>query len=254
LKISVVTVTYNCASVLSDCLASVESQSSRSFEHIVVDGASTDGTLGVLQAHRSQLALLISEPDCGIYDAMNKGISLATGDIIGFLNADDFYAHDRVLEDVEHCFVADPTIDACYADLVYVKRFDPFCRVRYWQSKSFLPGAFSRGWSPPHPTFFARRSVYERFGRFDLSYRIAADMELMMRFMEVYKVRVNYVPDVWVKMRIGGTTNKNLRNIWIQNLEVLRALKSHGFPANPASFLANKFLSRGLQFVRRPAE
>jgi glycosyltransferase involved in cell wall biosynthesis len=254
MKISVITVTYNCSLVVGTCLASVESQSFRDVEHIVIDGVSTDGTLKVLQAHRLQLSKLVSESDAGIYDAMNKGIANASGDIVGFLNADDFYAHDRVLESVVKYFADDPELDACYSDLMYVDQLDTARIVRYWQSNAFVPGSFSRGWCPPHPTFFVRRSVYERFGGFDLSYRIAADVELMMRFLEMHKLRVKYVPDVWVKMRMGGITNKNWCNVWAQNQEVLRALKGYRLSANFLRFFANKLWSRGLQFVRRPTE
>ena len=185
---------------------------------------------------------------------MNKGIAHASGDIVGFLNADDFYAHDGVLNAVAQCFAEDPVLDACYSDLIYVDQLDTSRTVRYWQTNPFEAGSFSRGWCPPHPTFFVRRSVYERLGGFDLSYGIAADVELMMRFLEVHKLRVKYVPDVWVKMRMGGTTNKNWRNVWNQNQEVLRALKSHGLSANPLRFFTHKLWSRGLQFVRRPTE
>jgi len=253
MQISVITVTFNCASVIQDCISSVAGQTHSDIEHIVIDGKSTDGTVEILKEHMDSLAVLVSEPDNGIYDAMNKGIAFASGDIIGFLNADDFYAHDRVLEVVAKCFIGDPMLDVCYADLMYVDQFDLTHTVRYWQSNSFVPGSFSCGWCPPHPTFFVRRSVYERFGGFDLSYRIAADVELMMRLLEVHKLRVKYVPDVWVKMRMGGTTNKNWRNVWAQNQEVLRALKSHELSANPLHFFAHKLWSRGLQFVRRPS-
>ncbi len=253
MRISVITVSYNSDTTIGETVASVAAQSHADVEYLVIDGASTDRTLDVLQVYRSQLAVLVTEPDTGIYDAMNKGIAHASGDVVGFLNADDFYAHDRVLECVAKCFTDDPMLEACYADLMYADQFDTSRTVRYWQSNPFAPGSFSRGWCPPHPTFFVRRSVYEFFGGFDLSYRIAADVELMMRFLEVHGLRVRYVPDVWVKMRMGGTTNKNLRNVWVQNQEVLRALKSYGLFANPVRFFAYKLWSRGLQFMRRPA-
>jgi glycosyltransferase involved in cell wall biosynthesis len=252
MKISIITVTYNCALVVEDCLASVAEQSYKNVEHIIVDGASTDGTFDVLQTHRSQLAMLVSEPDVGIYDAMNKGLAFASGDIVGFLNADDYYAHDRVLENVVQNFADDHKLDACYSDLMYVDQSDVSRIVRYWQSNSFVTNSFSSGWCPPHPTFFVRRAVYERFGGFDLTYRIAADVELMTRFLEVRKVNAKYIPEVWVKMRMGGTTNKNLRNIWVQNQDVLRALKRHGLPRNPLRFFVYKIWSRVLQFIRRP--
>jgi glycosyltransferase involved in cell wall biosynthesis len=253
LKISIVTVTYNCASFVDDCLVSVATQSYKNIEHVVVDGSSTDGTLVLLRARSDQLSALLSEPDAGIYDAMNKGLRVATGEVIGFLNADDFYANKDVLTKVANVFAEDPLIDACYSDLVYVDKVDTSRAIRYWQSSDFVTGAFAKVWCPPHPTFFVRRSVYERFGGFDLTYRIAADVELMMRFLEVHKIRVRYVPEVWVKMRMGGTTNKSLKNIWVQNQEVLRALRGHELPANPIWFFGHKLLSRGMQFLKRPS-
>ena len=253
MKISIITVTYNCGHVLDNCLDSVAKQSYDSVEHIVIDGASIDGTLDILEAHHSQLAMLVSEPDGGIYDAMNKGLALASGDIVGFLNADDFYASDDVLRRVTKIFEEYHLLDACYADLIYTGQIDTSHTVRFWQSDDFVPGAFSRGWCPPHPTFFVRRSVYKRFGGFDLTYRLASDVELMMRFLEVHKIHVRHVPEVWVKMRLGGTTNKSLKNIWVQNQEVLHAMRSHGLSANPIRFFVHKLLSRGKQFFKRPS-
>ena len=254
MKISVITVTYNCSRVIEDCLASVAEQIYGDVEHVAIDGASTDGTLDILRAHRSKLSVLVSEPDGGIYDAMNKGIAHAHGEILGFLNADDIYVDDRVLQTVAQCFSDDPRLDACYSDLIYVDQFDKSQTVRYWRSSPFVQGSFSRGWCPPHPTFFVRRSVYERFGGFDLSYRFAADNELMMRLLEVHKLQVKYVPDVLVKMRLGGTTNKSWRNVWVQNQEVVRALQSHGLSPNLLHLFMYKLWSRGLQFLRRPLE
>lgn len=254
MKISIITATYNCADVVGCCLASVGRQTYRDKEHIVIDGASTDGTLAVLRAQSDLLSALVSEPDGGIYDALNKGITLSSGEIIGFLNSDDFYTHDRILEAVVRCFSEDLELEACYADLMYVDRSDISRVVRYWRSESFVPGSFSQGWCPAHPTFFVRRSVYERLGGFDLRYRIASDVELMMRFLEAHKLRAKYMPEVWVKMRLGGTTNRNFYNIFVQNFEVLVALKRHGLIVNPLSFFGRKLWSRGLQFVRRPVE
>lgn len=252
MKISIITITRNCASVLADCITSVASQRYDNIEHVLIDGASTDGTLKLLQEYRSQLDVCISEPDKGIYDAMNKGIMNSTGEIIGFLNADDFYASNNVLSSVAQCFEDDPFLEACYSDLIYVDQFNLQKVIRYWKSGEFKQGLFTKGWCPPHPTFFVRRSVYERLGMFNLTYHIAADVELMMRFLEVYQIRTKYVPDVWVNMRMGGTTNKNLGNIWIQNQEILRALNNNGLPANATSFFLNKFLSRSKQYLTKP--
>lgn len=252
MKISVITVTYNCASFVRHCLDSIAIQSHEDIEHVIIDGASADGTLRLLQTHRSQSSVLISEPDYGIYDAMNKGLAYSSGEIIGFLNADDFYAHPAVLETVSQCFDSDPLLEICYSDLIYVDQSDVSRLVRYWKSNPFKAGSFAKGWSPPHPTFFVRSSVYDRLGGFDLSYNIAADVELMMRFLEVNELKAKYIPDVWVGMRMGGTTNKSWRNILTQNQEVLRALESNGLPSNPFTLFSNKLWSRGLQFIRTP--
>ena len=201
-------------SVLTDCLNSVASQSHNNIEHVVIDGASTDGTLSLLNSKKDQLSILVSESDDGIYDAMNKGIKIAKGDIIGFLNSDDFYANNEVISKVVSEFKKEPSLDACYADLIYVNQSNTSKIVRNFKSSEFRQGLFSKGWCPPHPTFFVRRSVYERYGNFDLNYRIASDVDLMMRFLEIHKIKSRHIPEVWVKMRMGGTTNKNFKNIW----------------------------------------
>lgn len=252
LKITVITVSYNSAASIADTVRSIASQKYPNIEYLVIDGASTDGTLEFLQAKCEEVALLVSEPDQGIYDAMNKGVKFAKGDVIGFLNSDDFYASCDVLSRVAELFEEDALLEACYADLIYLDRETTSRSVRYWQSSEYVSGAFSIGWCPPHPTFFVRRSVYERLGVFDLNYSIASDVELMMRFLEVHKIRVRYERQVWVKMRLGGTTNKSLNNIWVQNQEVLRALRKHGLPADPLRFFFHKLLSRGRQFFQSP--
>jgi len=252
LKVSVITITHNSDSTINDCLASVKLQKYNHIEHIIVDGGSTDQTLSILNSNIAQIAVLISEPDRGIYDAMNKGINIATGDIICFLNSDDFYENNEVIYKAVKEFKKDPSLDACYADLIYVDKFDISKTVRYVKSGEFKEGLFSKGWCPPHPTFFVRRSVYERFGNFDLNYHLASDVELMMRFLEVQKINARYIPELWIKMRLGGITNKNFKNILIQNKEVLHALKNHNLSVNWISFFINKIINRGLQFLKRP--
>jgi glycosyltransferase involved in cell wall biosynthesis len=252
MKISIITVTLNSASVINHCLDSVQHQKHDDIEHIIIDGASTDGTLLLLESKREQFKVLISEPDKSIYDAMNKGIKVATGDIIGFLNSDDFYASNNVLSGVASIFKDNPFLDACYADLIYIDSYDTSKNIRYWQSSKFVSGLFAKGWCPPHPTFFVRRSVYQRFGNFDLNYRIASDIELMMRFLEVQKINSRYIPELWIKMRLGGTTNKNFKNIVMQNKEVLHALKSHNLSVNWISFFIHKIINRVLQFLKKP--
>ena len=252
-KISIITVCFNSVKTIADTLRSVREQTYENIEHIVIDGGSKDGTLDVIAREGTHVARLVSERDRGIYDAMNKGIALATGEIIGFINADDFYASVDAIQRVAEVF-RHPCVDACYGDLCYVRPVDTKAVVRYWRAAEFKPGAFTAGWCPPHPTFFVRRQVYERFGNFDLSYRIAADVDLMIRFLEVQHVRVKYLPHVLVRMRMGGTTNRSLRNIARQNSEILRALKKNGFEANPLGFIGRKIISRGRQFIERPKE
>jgi glycosyltransferase involved in cell wall biosynthesis len=221
-------------------------QNYKNIEHLVIDGVSTDGTLEILRSNVKHHFSLYSEPDGGIYDAMNKGISLASGDVIGFLNSDDLYADQSVISRITEVFL-DSSVDACYGDLVYVTK-DNKSVVRYWKSKPFLSGDFAKGWCPAHPTFYVRRSVFERLGIFDLGYKMAQDVELMMRYLEIGKINVVYIPQVLVRMRIGGVSNRDLKNIMLQNLEVIKALKYHRLNFSLLNFLVNKLIDRLVQF------
>lgn len=252
MKISIITVTLNSLPVINYCLASVNQQNYKNIEHIVIDGASEDGTLSLLKSKRKQITSLVSKPDKGIYDAMNQGIKIVKGDIIGFLHSDDFYANQNVLSRVAELFTNNPSLDACYGDLIYTDKFNISKNIRYWKSSNFKSNLFSKGWSPPHPTFFVRRSVYEKFGMFNLNYHISSDIELMMRFLEVHKINVCYVPELWIKMRLGGLSNKSIKTILKQNKEVLAALKEHNLPNNIFIFFICKFFSRLMQFFQRP--
>lgn len=251
MKISIISAVHNGAQTIAQTLRSVASQSHPDVEHIVIDGESTDGTVELIEEFREHLAVAISEPDHGIYDAMNKGIAHATGEVIGTLNSDDVYAADDVLAKVAQTF-ATQEVDSCYADLLYVDRNDMDRIVRYWKSCAFKPGLFERGWIPAHPTFFVRRSVYQRFGGFDLQYAYQSDFELAMRLLEVHRISSAYVPEIFVKMRMGGTTNKSIGNIFKGNLESYRACKFHGLKVSPVPFFTKKFLSRLPQFFTRP--
>ena len=248
MKISIITVTFNSVSVINDCLTSVRSQKYEDIEHIIIDGSSTDGTLSLLESKRDQFATLISENDTGIYDAMNKGIQKSTGDIIGFLNADDFYTNNEVISKVVSTFKKDKLLEACYGDLIYVDQLDTSKVIRYWKSSKFESGYFSKGWCPPHPTFFVKSSVYKKLGNFNLKYSIASDVELMMRFLEIKKINFRYIPETWIKMRMGGISNKSLKNIIILNKEILSALKTHDLPKNYLIFFINKIILRLKQF------
>ena len=251
MKISVITVCYNSAKTIGNTLRSVREQTHSDIEHIIVDGSSDDDTLKVVKAEGLHVAKVVSERDKGIYDAMNKGIALASGEIVAFINADDFYASPCILTTVAAAFEKSGA-DCCYGDLCYVSQVDPTRTVRYWRSANFVPKAFEKSWCPPHPTFFVRRSVYQRLGGFDLSFRIAADFELMARYLEADGISSHYIPEVLVKMRLGGTTNRSLSNIFEQNIEIRRALAKNGLHFSLVSFVLNKLVTRAAQFVRRP--
>jgi glycosyltransferase involved in cell wall biosynthesis len=250
MKFSIITVVRNAAGTIAQCIESVAAQRHADVEHLVIDGASTDGTLQVVERYRSRLSRIVSEPDKGIYDAMNKGIALATGDVVGFLNADDAYADDEVLSDVAERF-ADPAIDAAYGDLVYVAASDFRRVVRYWRSGEFRPGSYRQGWMPAHPTFFVRRRVYQAFGGFDLSYRLQSDFDLTTRFLEVRRIRAAYLPRVLVRMRTGGATNRSVCNVIRGNIEAYRSCKKNALPVSPF-FVVRKLLSRVPQFLSKP--
>jgi glycosyltransferase involved in cell wall biosynthesis len=234
-----------------DTLQSVAAQTHSDIEHIIIDGGSTDETLALVQSHGTHVTCVVSEQDHGIYDAMNKGLSLATGEVVCFLNSDDFYPVTTVLERVCEAFT-ETTFDAVYGDLCYVKKDNYKLIVRFWRSSPFKPGLFSKGWCPPHPALFVRLAVYKRFGGFDLRFPIAADMELMARLLEVHRVRSVYIDKVLVHMRMGGTTNRSLRNIIQQNYEIWSALKLHRLTPSLPLFIGRKLLVRALQFVTRP--
>lgn len=248
MKVSVITVCFNNADTVEDTVLSVMDQTHRDLEYIIVDGGSTDGTVDILAKHRERIDKMISEPDGGIYDAMNKGINLATGQIVGFLNADDVYADDHVIADIAAA-VRTEGYDAVYGDLVYVPRDDPARVLRYWETGEYRPGAFHSGWVPPHPTFFCRRSLFEKFGGFNPLYRIAGDFELMLRLIERHGIRVGYVPRPLVRMRVGGRAN-TIHGMLCGNREILRAFALNGLKPSLRFFWYKPFVKLG-QLARR---
>ncbi len=208
-QISIITVSFNSGSTINNCLDSVRDQGNK-VEHIIIDGGSTDGTLDILESY-PHIAKVISEPDLGIYDAMNKGIALATGDVIGILNSDDFYAGQDVLAKVARIF-SKHTTESCYGDLVYVDPANISKITRIWKSGPFHKENFYWGWMPPHPTFFVRRKIYKKYGMFNINLGSAADYELMLRFLVKHSITMEYIPEVLVKMRSGGISNVSLKN------------------------------------------
>lgn len=226
MKISLITATYNAADTVADSLRSAAMQTYRNVEHIVVDGASTDGTQKIVEENGERLTTFVSEPDRGIYDALNKGIALATGDVIGFLHADDLFAHQEVLSSVAEAF-QDPKVDAIYGDLEYVKRVDPGRVVRRWVSGRFTSERLAYGWMPPHPTFYARLGMYERFGLFDLNYKISADYDHMLRLLLRQETAVRYIPQTLIRMRLGGASNHSFRSVLLKSSEDYRIIKNH---------------------------
>ena len=224
--VSIITVVRNGEDTIADCLRSVIDQTYRNIEHIIIDGASNDGTIGIIREYATAGIKVVSEPDQGIYDAMNKGIRNSSGEIIGILNADDMYYDNNVIESVVNAFIHE-NIDSCYGDLIYVDRTNPTRKTRFWRAGEYGRKRFYHGWMPPHPTFFVRRKIYEKYGVFDLKMGTAADYELILRFLVKENISTTYIPGILVKMRIGGVSNASLlsrlranrmdRNAWTVN-------------------------------------
>lgn len=249
MKITIITVVWNNVTTIQDAIDSVLGQTYENIEYIVIDGASGDGTVEIVQSYGDNINKFISEKDKGLYDAMNKGIKLATGDIVGIINSDDFYKSNDILEIVSNEFMS-KDIDCLYGDLEYVDANDTSKVVRYWKSRSFEDGLFQKGWHPAHPTFFIKREYYEKYGVFNLDFRIAADYEIMLRFLERYKLKSSYINRTFVKMRVGGESNRSIKNIIKANLESYKAWKVNGLYINPMRILL-KPLSKILQYVRK---
>lgn len=250
-RVSVVTVSLNSVGTIAEALDSVASQTGADVEHIVIDGASTDGTAEYLAAQETQIAKLLIERDAGLYHAMNKGIALATGDVIGFLNADDTYADAQVLARIAQAF-GEAGTEACYGDLVYVDKDDPGRIVRYWKSRPYRPGLVESGWMPAHPTFFVRTAILRELGGFDTRYRYQSDLELMIRLFAKRGIASAYIPEILVRMRAGGHSNRSLKNVLRGNLESYSAARAHGVATSPL-WIARKLSHRVGSFFARPS-
>ncbi|MCH2197506.1 MAG: glycosyltransferase [Flavobacteriales bacterium] len=249
MKVSIITIAWNSAETIEDTIKSVIAQDYPDIEYIVVDGASKDDTMKIVERHRDGITKVISEPDKGIYDAMNKGVNLATGDVIGILNSDDFYADEKVISEVA-AKLKETGSDGLYADLTYVNRDQTDKVIRYWKAGEYKPGLFRKGWMPPHPTFFVKKTCYDQFGIYSLELRSAADYELMLRFIHKNEISVTYLPRVITRMREGGESNVTLKNRIRANKEDRLAWKMNGL--TPGAFtLIRKPLSKLSQFIKK---
>lgn len=248
LKVTVITVCFNSADTIADTLRSVAAQTHPCIEHIIVDGASQDDTLGRVREYGAHVTHVVSEHDHGIYDAMNKGLALATGDLIGFLNADDIFNKP---ESVAKIAMAAERVgaDAVYGDLEYVRSDNTDTVVRLWRSGEFQPARLRFGWMPPHPTFYVRRALMHEVGGFNLQLRIAADYDFALRFLSASQRQIAYVPEVLVRMRLGGVSNRSVKSMWNKSREDLIAIR--GSNVGGVGTLLYKNLRKLPQFFSR---
>ncbi|MAG85807.1 MAG: glycosyl transferase [Flavobacteriaceae bacterium] len=249
MKVSIITVCLNSEQTIEDTILSVKQQEYGNIEHIFVDGGSTDGTIDIINKYNDNGSQIISQKDNGIYDAMNKGLQICSGDITGFLNADDFYADNFAIQRIADTVKLND-VDCCYGDLEYVAKNNPEKQIRIWRSTPYRDNLFNKGWHPPHPTFFAKKNVFDRLGHFDLNFKIAADYEIMLRFLKRHRIKSCHIPQILVKMRAGGRSNRNLVQIIRANIECYRAWKINDLPIGPF-IMMRKPLSKLVQCRRK---
>jgi len=252
LKISLITVSYNSVQTIRSTINSVLSQDYPDVEYIIIDGGSLDGTVTIIDEYRAQISRVLSEPDKGMYDAMNKGIQLATGDIIGILNSDDVYEGGGVLSNIAQIFIKNPGVDLVFGDVVFTKADAPVAIVRHYHSMRFKLWKLRIGWMmPPHPATFVRREVYRNFGLYSLDYQIAADFEMFIRWLLIHKLNYFSLNRILVRMRMGGASTSGFKNSLLLNREIVRACKMNGFYTNLAVVLG-KLPWKLLELVRTP--
>ena len=245
MKLSLITAVFNNEKYLEDCIKSVLDQSYENIEYIIVDGGSDDGTIDIIKKYEHSISKWISEPDNGIYDAMNKGIKMASGDVIGFLHSDDFYANKGVIEKIADAFVT-YSVQSVYSDVVFFNK--SINRViRYWRAGEYREGLIKRGWMPPHTAFFVKKEIYEKCGYFNTDLKIAADYELILRLLGKHNITTHYIPEVLIKMRMGGRSNGSVGNIIRKTIEDYRALEINGMNGRAFTLLL-KILSKVHQF------
>lgn len=247
MKISIVTVVYNCVNTIEGCIKSVLDQDYDDVEYIIVDGASKDGTVDVINKYKDQIAHFVSEKDKGIYDAMNKGVKMATGDIVGILNADDFFYSNDTLSKIAAAFKNDEQLDATIADIVFVNE-DNTKILRHYNARKWRPSKFAWGFMPPHPSFFCKRHLFDKLGLYKTDYKIAADYELLIRFLYVNKINFRYLPIVTTRMRMGGVSTKNLNSIITLNKEIKRACEENNLGTNFLK-IYTKYIFKPFEFV-----
>lgn len=250
MKVSIITITYNSAETIEDTIKSVVNQDYNFIEHIIIDGNSKDNTLDIVNKYKDKISTIVSEQDDGLYYALNKGIKKATGDVVGILHSDDLFASNTIISEIVNLFKISESTEAVYADLHFVERFDTNKIVRKWKSHTYHDGDFKKGWMPPHPTFYVKKSVYDEFGIFNTDFKFAADYELMLRFIHKQKINVVYLPKVSIKMRMGGVSNTNIRNKIKANLEDRKAWKVNKLRM-PWYTTLIKPLSKAAQYIQK---
>jgi glycosyltransferase involved in cell wall biosynthesis len=247
MKVTIITAVYNGAEHIQSCIESVLSQDYQDIEYILVDGASKDTTLEIVKSYGNKISKIISEPDKGMYDAMNKGLKLATGDIVGILNSDDFYIDNTIISQIVTEFQKTKA-DSIFADIAFVTKENLNKIVRYYSSASFRPWKFRFGYMPAHPSFFLKRNVYEKYGYFKTDYKLCADFDLIVRLYFTHKISFSYYPKMVVKMRMGGKSNQSIGNIMLLNKEILRGCRENGINSN-IIFIYLKYITKVFELL-----
>jgi len=251
MKVSIITVCLNSEKTIRDTIASVLSQDFPNIEYIIIDGGSKDKTLSIVHEYEDRIEKIINEPDEGLYDAMNKGINIASGEVIGILNSDDFFENDNIINVVVNAFEKNPTVDLVFGDLVYVRPDNLNQIVRYYSSLNFRSWKPRFGWIPPHPSTFIKRSVYEKFGVYNVSFKIAADYEFFVRVLQVHKLSFYQIPKVLVRMRVGGVSTSGFKSSYRLTQEIVKACKLNGIYTN-LFFVLTKIPFKLVELYKRP--
>ena len=248
MKVSIITVSYNAENTIENTINSVLKQSYNNIEYIIIDGNSKDSTMKIVNRYKGSITKIVSENDKGIYDAMNKGIKISSGDIIGILNADDVYFNDNVIEKKISVFKNNKKINGCYSNLIYISKYNKKI-VRNWISEKFLYKKIKYGWTIPHPTLFLRKQVYKDYGLYDLNFGNAADYEFILKIILDKEIDIEYIDFFSVKMLTGGSSNKSIKNIFLQNIKILNALDKHNIRYSKFSFFTYKILNKFKQYL-----